>query len=191
MSAERAFARRARAWLDAIIERDLAAPAPVKRLGEIALLAATLGPEGRAWLERSWRGLGEGRRIQEAMAEQPAAAVTYLPFRWHGLRSTALEIRLADPAWAQARAAEHPLVRLTTAAVLAAMGIAPPWSPRALAGALGLFAPPAPSGADEALRAQLMAHAVFWQTKLGAEPAGLGDRERRSLDDALIPWCAK
>jgi hypothetical protein len=193
MSAERSFARRARAWLETVIERDLAAPqaASVKRLGEIALLAVTLGPDGRPWLERAWRGLDEGRRIQEAVAAMPAAAVTYLPFRWRGLRSTPLEIALADPAWARALGAQSRLVLLTTGTMLEAMGIAPPWSPHEVLAELGLFAPPSPSPAYEGMRAQLMAHVVFWQTKLGAEPAALGESERRCLEAALIPWCAK
>jgi uncharacterized protein DUF6895 len=190
------FARRARAWLDLEVARGLSGPGipehfAVKRIGELALLGFALGANGRALLERAWRDLGEGGRIQPLLAGTPTSAIVYLPFRQAGLRSAALEAALCDPAWQAGLTGRPPFVRLVAGVMLNAMGAAPPWSTDQVIEDMGLFALPSAAPKDEALRAQLMAHVVFWHTGLGRDPGGLPRLYKLRFAAALEPWCTK
>jgi hypothetical protein len=190
------FTRRARAFLDRAIARGLAGPdAPehyaIKRIGEVGLLGAAMGSEGRPLLERAWCDLDEGRRIAAALHRTPASCIVYLPFHIEGLRSTKIETTLADPVWSERLTTELPIVRLVAGVMLEAVNISPPWAVQDVIDELGLFAAPSPDARDEALRVQLMAHVVFWHTRLGRDRGGLARRNKQHFAATLEPWCRK
>jgi hypothetical protein len=164
-----------RAW-DWIVRHadDFFTPRPVHRrmkiVADLAWIAGTLPIEttgARALLMRAWEEVGRGEAIARALAVEPFAATTYLPFELAGLRSTNLETCLADASWTRAHVEWQPFGRLAIAAVLDRIGIAVSWDTVTDVTAGRFF--DRPTSRTSAIRAAFLAHVVMWATAMGRD----------------------
>src|SRR6185503_15340832 len=137
---------------------------------------------GRPWLELCWRELDHGAQIMDLLANAPATACVYVPFRRAGLRSRQLELHLADPAWRVGWEKWQAFTQYAVGVALEAIGVPPPWSQPWLLHSMNLLA--LPGETDGALRAELMAHVILWGTEMGRQPHNVGDGERVQLTRA-------